>query len=138
MLGALDDEPLNNDSDQEEDNDCDDNTELIQQLEALSENFQEEYLMGAYQAKAEAVDKLKASFRGSKDVSKDDQKTQIKDLEKAMDKRRRDGAKKLKAKVSEVAGDDDLKLTQKLDQLKEGSETCQQIKNLMEQLWNGE
>jgi len=72
MLGALDDEPLNNDSDQEEDDDCDDNTELIQQLEALSENFQEEYLMGAYQAKAEAVDKLKASFRGSKDVSKDD------------------------------------------------------------------
>ena len=63
MLGALDDEPLNNDSDQEEDDDCDDNTELIQQLE---------YLMGAYQAKAEAVDKLKASFRGSKDVSKDD------------------------------------------------------------------
>ena len=111
MLGALDDEPLNNDSDQEIDDDCDDNTELIQQLEALSENFQEEYLMCAYQAKAEAVDKLKASFRGSKDVSKDDYKTQIKDLEKAMDKRRRDGAKKLKAKVSEVAGDDDLKLT---------------------------
>lgn len=94
--------------------------------------------MGAFEAKTAAVDKLKASFRGNKDVSKDDQKTQIKDLEKAMDKRRREGAKKLKAKVSEVAGDDDLKLTQKLEQLKEGSETCQQIKNLMEQLWSDE
>lgn len=94
--------------------------------------------MGAFETKTAVVDKLKASFRGNKDVSKDDQKTQIKDLEKAMDKRRRDGAKKLKAKVSEVAADDDLKLTQKLEQLKEGSQICLQIKDLMEQLWSGE
>jgi hypothetical protein len=31
--------------------------------------------MGAFEAKTAAVDKLKASFRGNKDVSKDDQKT---------------------------------------------------------------
>ena len=123
MLNGLDDdEPLNNDSSNEEEDDCDDNPELLMQLETLQEDFQEEYLMGSYEAKSAAVDKLKASFRGNKDLSKEDQKTQIKNLEKSCDKLRREGAKTIKAKVSEVTLDDDITLTQKLEKLKEGSE----------------
>jgi len=91
--------------------------------------------MGSYEAKSNAVEELKKSFKGDKTRSKEEQKAQVKELEKAWDKRRKEGLKQVKAKVAEVSNSDSLSLTQKLEQLKEGGEFEQQVKALMEQLW---
>jgi hypothetical protein len=91
--------------------------------------------MGSYEAKSNAVEEFKKSFKGDKTRSKEEQKAQVKELEKAWDKRRKEGLKQVKAKVAEVSNSDSLSLTQKLEQLKEGGEFEQQVKALMEQLW---
>jgi hypothetical protein len=54
-------------------------------MEQRQEEIIEEFLEIAYSAKHESLEQLKASFRGNKDVSKDDQKVLVKDLQTKMD-----------------------------------------------------
>ena len=52
--------------------DGDDNPELLAQMEARQESIIEEFLEMAYSAKHEQVEVLKASFRGNKEIGKDE------------------------------------------------------------------
>lgn len=52
--------------------DGDDNPELLAQMEARQESIIEEFLEMAYSAKHEQVEALKATFRGNKEIGKDE------------------------------------------------------------------
>ena len=54
----------------------------------------------AYSAKHEQVEALKSSFRGNKDVSKDEQKVQLKELQAKMDTMRKQGVKQIKSNLA--------------------------------------
>lgn len=86
-----DDELLDNMSEEEEDDE--ETPELIAEVESREEAIIEEFLEHAYSAKHEQVEALKASFRGNKDISKDDQKVQLKELQTKMDNLRKQGIK---------------------------------------------
>lgn len=84
-----DDELLDNLSDDPEEDDDEETPELIAEVESREETLIEEFLEQAYSAKHEQVEALKASFRGNKDISKDDQKAKLKDLQTKMDSLRK-------------------------------------------------
>jgi hypothetical protein len=86
-----DDELLDNMSEDEEDDE--ETPELIAEVESREETIIEEFLEQAYSAKHEQVEALKASFRGNKDISKDDQKVRLKELQAKMDSLRKQGIK---------------------------------------------
>jgi hypothetical protein len=52
--------------------DGDDNPELLAQMEARQESIIEEFLEMAYSAKHEQVEALKTSFRGNKEIGKEE------------------------------------------------------------------
>jgi hypothetical protein len=52
--------------------DGDDNPEMLAAMEARQEAIIEEFLEMAYTVKHEKVEALKLTFRGNKDISKDD------------------------------------------------------------------
>ena len=52
--------------------DGDDNPELLAQMEARQEEIIEEYLEMAYSTKHDKLENLKNSFRGNKELSKEE------------------------------------------------------------------
>ncbi len=72
LNGLNDDEVIDNEQMPSDEEDGDDNPELLQQMEQRQEEIIEEFLEIAYNAKHESLEQLKATFRGNKDVSKDD------------------------------------------------------------------
>ena len=65
----------------------------------------------AYTAKHETVEALKASFRGNKDVSKEEQKVQLKEIQAKMDTMRKSGVKLIKAKLSTLMLNEEMSLS---------------------------
>ena len=100
LNGLCDDEVLDNEDNPSDEEDGDDNPELLAQMEALQESLIEEFLEMAYSAKHERVEALKQSFRGNKDVSKDEQKVQLKELQGKMDTMRKQGVKQIKSNLA--------------------------------------
>ena len=121
MLNDLcDDDVLDNEQMPSDEEDGDDNPELLSQMETRQEAIIEEFLEMAYSTKHERVEQLKASYRGNKDISKDDQKTQLKDLQDKMDTMRKQGVKLIKAKLATLMANEELTLSQKVAQLTDG------------------
>lgn len=89
LNGLCDDEVLDNEQMPSDEEDGDDNPELLAQMEARQEEILEEFLEMAYTAKHERVEALKTSFRGNKDLSKDEQKAQLKQMQEKMDTMRK-------------------------------------------------
>lgn len=88
----------------------------------------------AYTAKHDLAEQLKASFRGNKDVSKDDQKVRLKELQDKMDTMRKQGVKLIKTKLATLMQNEESTLQQKVDKLQEGGEHSDQIKEQMKQI----
>ena len=57
---------------QSDEEDGDDNPELLAQMEARQEEIIEEYLEMAYSTKHDKLENLKNSFRGNKELSKEE------------------------------------------------------------------
>ena len=87
----------------------------------------------AYSAKHEQVEALKASFRGNKEIGKDEQKVKLKELQDKMDTMRKQGVKKIKAKLSTLMENEDMSLSQKVAALVETGQLSNQIKQMMKQ-----
>ena len=78
-----------------EDEEGDEDPEMLADLERRQEEIVEQFMEIAFAYKHEVVEALKQSFKG-KGVEKDDQKEQIKALQKRMDEKRKQGVKVVK------------------------------------------
>ena len=111
---------------QEEEEDEDDDPEQLAELERHREEIIEEFLELAYQKKHEMVEEVKQECKKNK-AAKDVEKKAIQDMQSAMDAKRKQGIKDVKAKLAVIIENEQIGLAEKIARLQD----TEQIKAFM-------
>ena len=129
MLKNLDGEIDNNDMPSDEE-DCEENPELLADLERKQEEYIEEFMERTFDVKAEYLDQVKAQCK-TLGIKGADLKAKTQEAEKKIKEIRRTGTKELKQMFTEIIEDDERTLPMKVSFF---HENAQEIRDKMDEL----
>lgn len=122
-------------SDEEDSADADEDPELLAELEARQEVIIESFIDIAFEVKADMLEDLKSSYKGNKEITREEQKENVTRLGKFMDDKRKSGVKMVKARLSAVVDDENFTLAAKVEKLND-EEAFDQMVEMMKQYMN--